>query len=44
MLNPKLFGSKNPVRPDPSILLRTEGIVEGLWVSGWWFDQLTTNG
>ncbi|MDE2117983.1 MAG: hypothetical protein KGJ19_05240, partial [Betaproteobacteria bacterium] len=19
-------------------------LVEGLWVSGWWFDKLTTNG
>jgi hypothetical protein len=31
------------VRPDPSTLLRTEGIVEGLWVSDRWFDKLITN-
>jgi len=23
---------------------RSPDFVEGLWVSGWWFDKLTTNG
>jgi hypothetical protein len=36
VINPNTLDS---VRPDPSITLRTKGLVEGFWLRGWWFDK-----